>query len=56
MANNEAYNQRLHEGAAARAQRIIKLRDAGASWPAIGQQFKITRQRAQQLYKKHVGK
>ncbi len=54
MAGNYASNQRLHEQAAERALKIIRLRDAGASWVAIAQQFKISRQRAQQLYDKHV--
>jgi len=54
MAGNHSSNQRLHERAAERALKIISLRDAGASWPAIARQFKISRQRAQQLYDKHV--
>ena len=49
------YNERQIELAAPRAQKIVRLRDAGATWKAIGQQFRISHARAQQIYAKaHV--
>ena len=49
------FNERMHEQASPRAQRIIALRKAGAEWLVIAGQFRISPSRAQQLYDAHVG-
>ena len=44
------YNQGQRDKAIARAKQIAKLRNAGKTFAEIGEQFKISAQRAQQLY------
>ena len=44
------YNQQQRDKAMPRARKIAKMRNAGKTFPEIGEIFDITPQRAQQLY------
>jgi len=56
MDYGERYNKRLAEEARPRAERAARLRAAGETWATIGQLLGVSRQRAQQLVAKHVGR
>lgn len=49
MASNVDYNERQAAEAQPRAERALRLREAGETWATIGKLLDVTRQRAQQL-------
>ena len=44
-----AFNARLQREAEGRAERVLRLREAGESWQTIGSLLGISKQRAYQL-------
>lgn len=52
--NQVEYNRRQREAAEGRAQRAIRLREAGETWETIGKLLGVSRQRAQALAKAHT--
>jgi hypothetical protein len=47
------FNAQQKEAARPRAERAIRLREAGETWASIGRMLGVSRQRAQQLAKAH---
>lgn len=55
MTKKKDYKQQLEEYRK-RGKKIIAMRDGGDSWVDIGNEYRITRQAAQQAYKRFKGK
>ena len=51
---NKEFNERLREAARPRAERAIRLREAGETWKAIGAILGVSHQRAQALAARHA--
>lgn len=49
----DALNRQQREAARPRAERVIRLREAGETWAVIGRIIGVSRQRAQALAKAH---
>jgi hypothetical protein len=52
----KAFNDQQHAAARARAERAIRLKNAGETWETIGKLLGVSRQRAQALAKAHSAK